>query len=134
VATAPTKTTPLRTSSPPLPAVRSSSVQAPSSASATDPDQALAATAPDARRAAANKTEPSPSRSSTATSPKPTVTAAERAVAGSISPRQVCGPLNFFAMAICMDRRCREPMYRPHAECEAYIRYADARRQSERNR
>ena len=102
---------------------------------APDRDRRPAASAPDARRAAASRTEPTVSRSVPAAPSKPTAPAAEHDVAGAVpSPRQACGPRNFFAMAICMDRRCREPRYRSHAECEAYIRYADARRQAEENR
>ena len=102
------------------------------SASAADRDHSRAATASDARRAPAPRVEPRGSRSSSVALPRSTASAAPHDVASSLpSPRQVCGPLNFFAMAICMDRRCREPRYRSHAECEAYIRYAEARRQSE---
>jgi hypothetical protein len=50
------------------------------------------------------------------------------------SPREACGARNFFSMAVCMDRQCRQPQYRSHPECAEFVRYAEARRQSERAR
>ena len=73
----------------------------------------------------------------TPTAPRPSVAAARPAhtVASSrAGPREVCGDRNFLSMAVCMDRQCRQPDYRLHAECEEYRRYAEARTQSEGNR
>jgi hypothetical protein len=37
-------------------------------------------------------------------------------------------------MAACMDRQCQDPVFRTHAQCESFRRYAEARRQAEQVR
>jgi len=37
------------------------------------------------------------------------------------SPREACGDRNFFSMAICINRKCDEPLYRRHPQCVALL-------------
>ncbi|MGH8264268.1 MAG: serine/threonine protein kinase [Steroidobacteraceae bacterium] len=53
---------------------------------------------------------------------------AERAPAEPGSPKEACGDRNFFALAICLDRKCRTPKWQAHPQCVDAHR-ADERRQ-----
>jgi hypothetical protein len=33
------------------------------------------------------------------------------------SPRQACGELNFFSMALCLSRECQTPRWQAHPQC-----------------
>jgi serine/threonine protein kinase len=84
----------------------------------------------------AAQTKPGSVPSNAAVPPqRPIATAPAHATgAAPASPRQACGDRNFFSMAVCMDRQCRQPQYRSHPECAEFIGYAESRRQSERAR
>ena len=64
----------------------------------------------------------------------PAAATARAMPAAPANPREACGERNFLSRAVCMDRQCRQPQYRSHPQCEEFIRYAEARRQSERGR
>jgi hypothetical protein len=87
--------------------------------------------------AAQARTDPSASNApgSALQRPMASVATPARAMpAAPAAPREACGERNFLSMAVCMDRQCRQPHYRSHPQCEEFIRYAEARRQSERGR
>jgi hypothetical protein len=86
-------------------------------------------------QAAQTKADPVRSNGPAPAPQRPVAPAPAHALAATpASPREACGARNFFSMAVCMDRQCRQPQYRSHPECAEFIRYAEARRQSERAR
>ncbi len=46
----------------------------------------------------------------------------------SPSPRDVCGDRNFFSMGICINRRCEEPRFAKHAQCQQLREQREERR------
>ncbi|HEY0856075.1 MAG TPA: protein kinase [Albitalea sp.] len=44
------------------------------------------------------------------------------------SPREVCGDRNFFSMGICINRRCEEPRFAKHAQCQKLREQREERR------
>jgi hypothetical protein len=87
--------------------------------------------------AAQARTDPSASNAPASALQRPmasVATPARAMPAAPAAPREACGERNFLSMAVCMDRQCRQPQYRSHPQCEEFIRYAEARRQSERGR
>ena len=109
---------------------KDTSLQAAAAALAATP---IAAVAADIKSVAVSETEPSSMRRDSgsferprdrrpgAKTPSRTPTPSAKQLHAAPSPREACGDRNFFSMAICINRRCDEPLYRRHPQCVALI-------------
>ncbi|MDP9046446.1 MAG: hypothetical protein M3O01_16725, partial [Pseudomonadota bacterium] len=62
--------------------------------------------------------------------PRATLPAAEQiTVAAPVKgPKQLCGDMNFLALAMCVSRQCQTPALQAHPECVESRRYDEQRR------
>jgi serine/threonine protein kinase len=130
VAAAPAKTATL-TSTP-----TATTTQAPSAKSPREPTLANVArermerARPDQARnpSTSSNAKPPPSPVAPATAAQPAQMLAANSRSEARSPRERCGDLNFLAMAICVSRRCQEPAYQAHPQCDDAKRFEEQRR------
>jgi serine/threonine protein kinase len=102
---------------------------------AAPPLTAAPATVPPTRSEPAKTFTPSKSRPTAATPTRllpsastPAVTGHQEVTkAGPLSPKDACGDINFFALAVCVGRECQTSRWRAHPQC-VELRYAEEQR------
>jgi hypothetical protein len=78
-------------------------------------------------RAARPPAPPVPS----ATAGRTALPVAQEAAAAAVpakSPRELCGDVNFLALALCVSRQCQSPALQSHPQCIEARRYDEQRR------